>query len=125
MAPVKKFQIRTKYAAWVSDLTKENLKVRDRAKEKAVQSGSQDDWSVYKRLRNDMTKVLHRERLSWEKAKLESCEEDQDSGKLWKNVLSWLNWSSTSSPTKLLVNGDMLTSPQKMADAQNEYYIKR
>ena len=84
MAPVKKFQIRTKYAAWVSDLTKENLKVRDRAKEKAVQSGSQDDWSVYKRLRNDMTKVLHRERLSWEKAKLESCEEGQDSGKLRK-----------------------------------------
>ena len=125
MAPVKKFQIRTKYAAWVSDLTKENLKVRDRAKEKAVQSGSQDDWSVYKRLRNDLTKVLHREKLAWEKAKLESCEEDQDSGKLWKNVLSWLNWSSTCSPTKLLVNGDMLTSPQKMADAQNNYYINK
>ena len=40
-----------------------------------------------------------------------------------KNVLGWLNWSTASSPTRLLHEGDMITSPQKMADLQNEYYI--
>ena len=29
MAPVRKFQVRTKYAAWVSDQTKEKIKIRD------------------------------------------------------------------------------------------------
>ena len=125
MAPVKKFQVRTKYAAWLSENTKERIKDRDRAQQAAVLSGTQEDWSVYKQLRNDLTKVLHKEKLCWEQAKLKSCEEDQDSGKLWKNVLGWLNWSSASSPTKLLINGDMLTSPQGMADAQNEYYINK
>ena len=56
---------------------------------------------------------------------MEACEEHQNSGKLWKNILGWLNWSSTSSPTRLLDNGDMLTSPQKMADIQNEFYINK
>ena len=125
MAPVKKFQVRTKYATWLSEDTKEKIKDRDRAQEVAALSGSQEHWSVYKQLRNDLTTVLRKEKLSWEQGKLEQCEQDQDSGKLWKNVLGWLNWSSTSSPTKLLIDGDMLTSPQKMADAQNGYYINK
>ena len=91
MAPVKKFQVRTKYAAWLSDETKERMKERDIAQDKAALSGSQEDWAVYKRLRNGLTKVLHKEKLSWQKGKLDACEEAQDSGKLWKNVLGWLN----------------------------------
>ena len=31
MAPVKKFQVRTKYAAWISDSTNEKIKARDEA----------------------------------------------------------------------------------------------
>ena len=57
--------------------------------------------------------------------KLESCEETRDTGKLWKNILGWLNWSSSSSPTKLLNNGNLETSPRKMADIQNRYYIDK
>ena len=123
MAPVRKFQVRTKYAAWLSDDTKHNIKERDRAQDEAVLSGSQEDWSTYKQLRNDLTKRMHKEKLSWQKGKLEACEESKDSGKIWKSILGWLNWSSTSSPTKLLIDGDMVTSPKQMAEVQNQYYI--
>ena len=125
MAPVKKFQIRTKYAAWLSESTKTKIIDRDRAQEAAILSGSVEDWSSYKRLRNDLTKVLHSEKMSWQQAKLQACEENLDSGKLWKNILGWLNWCSTCSPTKLLHNGEMETSPLRMADIQNEYYIHK
>ena len=47
MAPVKKFQVRTKYAAWLSENTKERIKDRDRAQQAAVLSGTQEDWSLY------------------------------------------------------------------------------
>ena len=113
------FQVKTKYAAWLSDDSKDKIKERDRAQEAAVLSGSQDDWAVYKRLRNDLVKTLKKEKLSWQQGKLEACEESQDSGKLWKNILGWLNWCSTSSPTRLLVNGEMITSPKKLAEVQN------
>ena len=61
----------------------------------------------------------------WQQNKLESCEQEGDSGKLWKNVLGWLNWSSSNSPTTLLSNGNMETSPSRMAEIQNKYYIEK
>ena len=125
MAPIKKFQVRTKYAAWLSDNNKSKIRDRDKAQQAAALSGSEEDWATYKYLRNDLTKLLRKEKVSWQQEKVEACEHSQDSGKLWKNILGWLNWSSTSSPTKLLHNGDMVTSPQMMADVQNEYYIKK
>ena len=39
MAPVKRFQIRTKYAAWVSDTTKNRMGDRDMAQQKATNTG--------------------------------------------------------------------------------------
>ena len=87
MAPVKKIQIRTKYTAWLSESTKTKIIDRDRAQDAAIKSGSVGDWSRYKRLRNDLTKVLHSEKMSLQQAKLQGCEENLDSGKLCKNIL--------------------------------------
>ena len=125
MAPVKKFQIRTKYAAWVSDSTKKKMTARDMAQHTASATGSGEDWDRYKNLRNDVTSLLRKDKSAWEQGKLQSCEENKDSGKLWKNILGWLNWSSSSSPTKLQSNGNLETSPSKIADIQNKYYINK
>ena len=62
--------------------------------------------------------------IYWQKKKLESCEENGDTGKVWKNILGWLNWSSSSTPTRLLSQGNLETSPSRMADIQNKYYIE-
>ena len=59
------------------------------------------------------------------KKKLDTCEENTDTRKLWKNVLGWLNWSSASSPTKLVHEGRIVTSPSKIADIQNQFYIQK
>ena len=125
MAPVRKFQTRAKYAPWISQEVKNKIKIRDAAQEKASKSGSLEDWEAYKRKRNDVTYLLKKEKQSWQSKKLENCEEKQDSGKLWKNVLGWLNWSSTSSPTRLLSQGLLVSSPNKMANIQNEYYVHK
>ena len=113
MAPVKTFQVRTKYAAWVSDNTKEKIKARDAAQLKASTTQLKEDWDLYKRLRNDLAAVKRREKLSWQQQKLEACEESGDHGKLWKKILGWLNWSSTSSPTKLSQDGVLEISPSR------------
>ena len=61
MAPVKTFQVRTKYAAWISDSTKEKIKVRDSAQQIAATTKLKEDWDNYKRLRNDVAGVKKRE----------------------------------------------------------------
>ena len=125
MAPVKKFQVRSKYSAWLSEATQKKIKERDQAQQASAFSGSEEDWSRYKKLRNDLTKILRTEKTSWQQSKLQSCEDKLETGKLWKNILGGLNSFSTSSPTKLMHNGDMKTSPHMMADEQNEYYIDK
>ena len=101
MAPVKKYQVRTKYAAWVSDNTKEKIKIRDAAQLTAATTQLEEDWNRYKSLRNELSGIKRKEKLAWQQQKVEACEDSGDCGKLWKNILGWLNWSTTSSPTKL------------------------
>ena len=44
MAPVKTFQVRAKYAAWISDSTKEKMKARDAAQQLAASTQLREDW---------------------------------------------------------------------------------
>ena len=68
---------------------------------------------------------LRKRNFSWQKFKLNECEESQDTGKLWKNMLGWLNWSSSASPTKQLCEGQIVSAPSKLANIQNQYYINK
>ena len=52
MAPVKKFQVRTKYAAWLSKDSKDLILKRDKAYQLAYRRGLDSDWTGYKQLRN-------------------------------------------------------------------------
>ena len=52
MAPIKTFQIRKKYAPWLSPDLKNEMKARDIAQQAAQESRSQEDWKKYKKLRN-------------------------------------------------------------------------
>ena len=125
MAPVKKFQVRSKYAAWLTKKSKDLILKRDRAFQIASTSGLDGDWAGYKQLRNQAISQLRKDKLNWQQSKLISCEEGSDTGRLWKNILGWLNWTSTSSPTKLRSNGTIETSPTRIAEIQNRYYIDK
>ena len=125
MAPIKKFQIRSRYASWLSSSTKEKMKIRDQAQHTAGTSGLAQDWAMYRKMRNEVTSCLRKDKVEWEQRKLKSCEDSADTGKLWKNILGWLGWNSTCSPSKLLNQGNLETSPLRMAEIQNEYYIRK
>ena len=55
------------------------------------------------------------------KKKLENC--NNDPGKLWKNILGWLNWCSSGAPSKLYHAGQIVTSPAKLAEIMNNYFV--
>ena len=68
-----------------------------------------------------VTRSLRNDKYKWQKNKLETC--NNDSGKLWKNIRGWLNWSSSGSPTKLYHAGQIVTSPSKLANIMNQFFI--
>ena len=89
MAPVRKIQVRTRFAPWLSDETKKLMKGRDYAQLRASESKDNDDFNDYKNLRNRVNNRLKKEKKNWKKDKLNEC--GKDSGKIWKNILGWLN----------------------------------
>ena len=123
MAPIKTIQVRKKYVPWLSPATKELIKERDAAQARASTSRSQDDWRAYKNLRNATTAKVRAEKRAWEQNKLDSAL--HNSSTIWSSVKSWLSWGNSGPPTKLFINGEMLTSPARLAGAMNTFFLTK
>ena len=123
MAPVKTFQTSTKYCPWLSEDTKKIIIERNEAQKIVSESKTDENFEKYKTLRNKVTKNIKNDKLQWQRKKLDAC--NNDPGKLWKNVLGWLNWSSSGSPSKLYHNGQILKSPSKLTNIMNDFFISK
>ena len=123
MAPMRTVQIRKKYAPWLSKTTLDLMKERDQLQKKASQSRNEDDWKKFKSIRNKVNNRLKFEETNWQRTKLEQC--GQNSSDVWKNVKGILNWKTSGSPTQLFHQGSLLTKPQEIADAQNNYFLQK
>ena len=123
MAPIKTFQVRVKYAPWMSASTKDLLKVRNTAQETAARTKHPEDWLAYKNLRNTATAKMRQEKKIWEEHKLNDTQHDP--GTLWRNVKSWLSWGNAGPPSKLFLDGIMITSPARLAWSMNNFFINK
>ena len=123
MAPVKTFQVRSNFSPWLSETTKELMKERNNYQRIASETKKPEDWLKYKLLRNKINNRLKSEKINWQKYKLENC--DNDSAKLWKNVLGWLNWTSSGAPSQLLHDGKIETKPSKLANVMNNFFVQK
>ena len=123
MAPVKTFQTSSKYCPWLTEDTKVLIGERNKAQEDLSENKNDDNFRKYKTLRNKVTNSLRNDKYKWQKQKLDNC--SNDPGKLWKNVLGWLNWCSSASPTKLYHAGQIITSPGKLAEIMNNFFVDK
>ena len=123
MAPMRTIQVRTKYAPWLSPMTKELMKKRDQAQKSASESGSREKWKEFKSLRNTINNRLKFEQRNWQKLKLNECDGDPKS--TWRNVKGILNWNTSGSPNQLFYKGKLISKPQELANAQNEFFIEK
>ena len=123
MAPVRKIQVRTRFAPWLSNETKTLMRERDYAQLRASESEITDDHLKYKSLRNRVNNRLRKEKKNWKQVKLQECGEN--SGQIWKNILGWLNWKSSGAPTQIFYNGRLENKPFRIATCINEYFINK
>ena len=123
MAPIKTIQIRTKYAPWLSENTKQLLKERNTAQKVASSTRDPDHWRHYKHLRNTATAKMKQEKKSWETDKLSNPEHDCST--LWKNVKSFLGWSNSGPPSQLFHNGHFVNTPAGLARTMNNFFLEK
>ena len=95
MAPIKTFQQRNNYAAWLTDQTKEIMQNRDQAVAKARRTKDPKDWITAIALRNTCTRILRNEKFNSLKKKLVQCEDEKDISSIWKNIKGYLGWGGS------------------------------
>ena len=120
MAPVRTIQVRSRYAAWLSNPTKVLLKARDAAQGKAVVTKDPDHWREYKILRNTST-TMRLEKKAWEQQKLDNAKHSPST--IWQNVKSWLSCGNSGPPSKLFHNGLIISKPARVATIMNECFF--
>ena len=113
----------SKYCPWLSERTKLLVRERNKAQELFSENKTDENFSKYKILRNKVTSNLRADKVKWQKEKWEKC--NNDPGKLWKNILGWLNWCSSGSPTKLYHADQIVTSPAKLAEIMNNFFVSK
>ena len=123
MAPIRTIQHRKHYAAWLEKDTLTEMDKRDTAQKRASESGSREDWELYKSLRNKCVKLQKLDRRNFDQKRFSQCEEEGNSASLWKLVKRKLNMSTEGPPTSLIVDGHLINSPIKIAEEQNKFYI--
>jgi hypothetical protein len=123
LAPIRKIQTRNHFAPWISEETTNLMEERNMLKEAAVRSQAVDDWNKYRTLRNKVNRRVKDEKVEWQKEKLKKCRGDP--GQVWSNILGWLNWKTSNSPSKLYSDGKVETSPQRNAEIMNKYYVNK
>ena len=62
--------------------------IRDTAQQTASITGRHEDWEQYKQLRNEVTAQLRKDKLEWQKSKLDSCENTWDTGSCGRMFLA-------------------------------------
>ena len=123
MAPIKRIQVRTKYAPWISSNTKEKIQTRNQAQQAASETGQKEDWIKYKSIRNTVNNVLKKEKEIWQKEKINQY--SNDSSSTWKHIKNWLGWSSGGPPSRLSVNGSIISKPSELAKTMNRFFIEK
>ena len=127
MAPVRTIQVRRRYAAWLSEGTKSLMSARDEAMRRYAGSRSPGDWEEARRLRNRVNKLLRSEKSLYMREKVRRCEEQRDSGQIWRNIRSYIGWGGSGGAPTMLTNtaGQLLTSPAATAEEQNSFYVNK
>ena len=97
------------------------MKERDLAQQASVFSQEPDDWRKYRNLRNTATRAMRRDRNLWEKNQLDNFENSPTD--LWRNVKGWMGWKNTGPPSQLFYKGEMVNSPQGLADSMNSFFV--
>ena len=123
MAPIRRIQIRKKFAPWLSQESKKLMRARDYAQSRANITKNVEDMNAYKRLRNEVVSRLRREKHIWKESRIQ--ENMHNPGNLWKNILGWLNWKSTGAPTEIIYNGVLERKPARVAACMNDFFVHK
>ena len=119
-APLKKMQLKTNYAPYISESTKDAMKNRDKLHKDARKNNNPERWILYRQHRNEIVKTIKDEKKKYEMDKLSTCTNDPKAQ--WNMAKTIMKWNKIKAPNKLIINNKITTDNNKIKQAMNEYY---
>ena len=123
IAPVRTIQTKSRYAPWLSEETKNLQNERNAAQKTASQTDLQEDWRLFRSLRNQVTARLRDDKREWEKKQLDDKENTPT--QIWSRVKGWLGWGGGGSPTQIFYQGKIVTSPGGLSSCMNKFFLDK
>ena len=106
----------------MSDEAKLLMEERDTLNEEATSTKDSVLLNEFKKKRNEAkVKVEVDKKAYYEK----EFDESKSSNNVWKSAYKILGQDSNKSPTQISVEGDIINSPEKMANCFNEVFFKK
>ena len=119
---VKTIQLRKKYTPWVDESVKMMIERKKLLYEIWKRTEDQTDWKEYRKQSNYIVKVIKQKRTAYMKQSLRSTLQSQD---MWKNARKEMKITGAGPPTALVVNGEITSKPEVMAEKQNQFFISK
>ena len=133
-APWVMFQSRKNFRPWITEATRNMMKERDIAKQKAVQlskvntavgiasNEEEEAWNNFRKLRNKINNQKKNDELRYKRTLFEN----QDSSKnMWATVKSLMNWKQSGTPRQIVQDNKLFSKPKDVAEIMNKFFLSK
>jgi hypothetical protein len=123
-APAKKKIIKGRFSPWLSTTVLKSMKSRNCAYKKDLKSNFVEDWKLYRRIRNETSRMIGESKKSYFRNKFS---ESRDTTNLWNTVdeLTKFRTKVNAPISSLQINGDTITEEEDIIEAlANEFMVQ-
>ena len=122
-APLKVIQNRTHYVPYLNEELRSLILLRNAAKCKAIEEGSNEAYNEYKTIRNEVSTKMKTAEARYYQSKFNDPE--ASTGTLWRNAYQALGSVRSTFPSQILVAGKVVSKPIDMANEVNKFFIQK
>ena len=119
IAPSKLVQIKGSLEPWSSSDTEEVKNKAEEQLQKAITSGDIEDWRLFRSFRNQAFRFIEAAKRTFFIGRLNNTKN------LWREFRSYKGENDNSSPTKVIEGTKEITSPKKMCNVFNDFFINK
>ena len=119
-APLKKRTVRNVSSPWLDQELRHYMAQRNEAKVQAIKSGDTQQWDLYRKLRNFVTKLNKIKKNNYYKNRIENAK--LDSRKIWNTLNELMGKKANQIPSFLETEGNILTKPLDIANYLGDYF---
>ena len=87
--------------------------------------GEEEEWTRYRRIRNDCTRMAKSEKTKYYRELFISLHEEKDSKRIHSVTRDLLGWNRDMGPKNFLSHGRIIRKPKELANEQLTYYQEK